>query len=216
LVNVEERYSNYLRFLNELYEKAEGSEIPLVNMWEIGEKIGTGGHPSIETHNIVKWLTGEDLIKGRAVGGIIGLTHRGIREVEDARRHPERSTEHFPSNVINNVINNFGTMYNPALQQGTSNSNQTITITQQQHESIIEAIRQIKEIVQQQGESIPDEKCEELEREIALAEIESKANKPKWERLKGYLTSTKNIAEGTAIAVSLVPKIMPILGMLGG
>jgi len=143
LVDVEERYSNYLRFLNELYEKAEGNEIPLVNMWEIGEKINTGGHPSIKTDNIVKWLTGEDFIKGRAVGGIIGLTHRGIKEVEDARRDAEICTEHFPSNVINNVINNFGSMYNPAIQQGTSNPDQTITITQRQHESIIEAIRQI-------------------------------------------------------------------------
>ena len=185
-------------------------------MWEIGEKIGTGGPSSIETVNIVNWLVAEELIKCRANGGIIGLTHRGIREVEGSRRYPNVSTEHFSPNTINNMINNYGPMYNPAIQQGTSNSNQTITITQQQHESIIEAIRQIKEIVQQQSESIPDEKREELKHQIALAEIESKAKKPKWERLKGYLTSTKNIAEGTAIAVSLVPNIMPILGMLSG
>jgi hypothetical protein len=216
LVDVEERYRNYLRFLNELYEKAEGSENPIVNMWEIGEKIGTGGLSSVETQNIVNWLKGEGLIKGRAIGGIIGLTHRGIREVEDARMHPERPTKYFSPNVINNVINNYGTMYNPAIQQGTSNSNQTITITQQQHESIIEAIRQIKEIIQQEGKSIPDEKREELGQEIALAEIESKAKKPNWKQLKGYLTSAKNIAEGTAIAVSLVPRILPILDMLGG
>jgi hypothetical protein len=89
----------------------------------VGEKIGTGGHPSIEIHNIVNWLTAEDLIKWRANDGIIiGLTHRGIREVEDARRHPELPTEHFSSKVINNMINNFGTMYNPAIQHGTSNS----------------------------------------------------------------------------------------------
>ena len=105
-------------------------------------------------------------------------------------------------------------MYNPAIQQGTSNSNQTITITQQQHESIIEAIRQIKKIVHQQRESIPDKKREGLEREIALAEDELKAKKPKLKQLKGYLTSIKNIAEGTGIAVSLVPKIVPILGNL--
>jgi hypothetical protein len=215
VVDVEERYRNYLRFLNELYEKTGGSEIPRVNMWEIGEKIGTCGHPSIETHNIFKWLIEEGLIKGKALGGSIGLTDRGIKEVEDARRYPERRPKHFSPNVINNVINNYGTMYNPAIQQGTSNFNQTIKITQQQHESIIEAIRQIKEIVKQQGDSIPDEKREELEQEIAHAEMESKAKKPKWDRVKGYLTSAKNIVEGTAIVGSLAQKIIPILGILG-
>ena len=156
-------------------------------MWEIGEKIGTGGPSSIETVNIVNWLVAEELIKCRANGGIIGLTHRGIREVEDARRYPNLPTEHFFPNTINNVINNYGTMYNLTIQQGTSNSNQTATITQQQHESIIEPIRQIKEIVQQQGRSIPDEKREELEQEIANAELESKLKMPKWETTEGIL-----------------------------
>ncbi len=31
-----------------------------------------------------------------------------------------------------------------------------------------------------------------------------------------YLISTKNIAKGSAVAVSLLQKIMPILGVLGG
>jgi gas vesicle protein len=127
------------------------------------------------------------------------LTHRGIREVEDAQRYPNLPTEHFSPNTINNVIKNYGTMYNPTIQQGTSNSNQTATITQQQHESIIEAISQIKEIVQQQGRSNPDEKREELEQEIANAELESKLKMPKWERLKEYLTCIKNIAEAVAL-----------------
>jgi hypothetical protein len=120
-------------------------------------------------------LIGEELIKSRDIGSSIGLTHRGIRKVEDARRYPDRHNEYFSPNTINNVINKYGTMNNPAIEQGTSNSNQTITITtQQQHESIIEAIKVIKEIVQQEGESIPDKKHEELEQEIADAELESK------------------------------------------
>jgi hypothetical protein len=80
--------------------------MPLVNMLEIGETIGAGGHQSIETQNIVNWLKGEDLIKGRTTGGTIGLTHRGIKEVEDARMQPEQLTEYFSKNLINNVINN--------------------------------------------------------------------------------------------------------------
>jgi hypothetical protein len=121
-------------------------------------------------------LIEEELIKRRDIGSSIGLTHRGIREVEDARRYPDRHTEYFSPNTINNVINKYGTINNPAIQQGTSNSNQTITIStqQQQHESIIESIKVIKEIAQQEGESIPDKKREELEQEIADAELESK------------------------------------------
>jgi hypothetical protein len=109
LVDVEERYRNYLTFLHELYGKVEGCEIPLVSMWEIGEKIGTGGPSSAETVNIVNWLIGEGLIKWRSNGGIIGLTHCGIREVEDARRNPNAYTEHFSPNTINNMTNNYGT-----------------------------------------------------------------------------------------------------------
>jgi hypothetical protein len=70
--------------------------MPLVNMWEIGEKIGAGGHQSIETQNIVNWLKGEEeLIKVRAMGGSIGLTHRGMKEPEHARMHSEQPTSIF-------------------------------------------------------------------------------------------------------------------------
>jgi molecular chaperone DnaK (HSP70) len=105
---------------------------------------------------------------------------------------------------------------NPAKQQGINNSNQKVMISQEDHESIIEAIRQVKEDVQQQGESISDKKREELERVIALAEDGLKAKEPKLEQLKGYSTSIKKITEGTAVEVSVASKIVPILGMLGG
>lgn len=81
---------------------------------------------------------------------------------------------------------------------------------------IIESIIQLKKIIQQQRESIPNEKYDEIKNEIAHAELESKAKKPKWDRVKDSLTSIKNIAEGTAIAVSLGSKIMPILDMIVG
>jgi hypothetical protein len=147
--------------------------------------------------------------------GRVVLTHQGIKEVEDARMRPNSSTDHFQPNTINNVLYNFGTMNNPAIQQGTSNSNQTIIVTPEQKVLIIESIRQLKEIIQQR-ESIPYEKYEEIENEISNAELESKSKKPKWGRVKDSLTFIKNIAEGSAISVSLVPKIVPILGMIGG
>lgn len=99
-----------------------------VSMWEVGEKIGTGGYSSTETHDVVNWLTGENLIRMFDNSGRVVLTHQGIKEVEDARMSPDSSTDHFQPNTINNVLYNFGTMNNPAIQQGTSNSNQTITI----------------------------------------------------------------------------------------
>jgi hypothetical protein len=71
LVDVEERYRNHLTFLNDLYEEAEGSEIPLISMWEIGEKIVTGGFSSAESVNIVNWLIGEDSLNGVLTAALI-------------------------------------------------------------------------------------------------------------------------------------------------
>lgn len=134
-----------------------GSQAVFKNMWDIGEKIGTGGQSSIETLNIVNWLVGERLIEHKYIGGGIALTHHGIKEVQNARRHPERPTDHFPTQIANFVIN-YGNMHNSSIQQGTSNSDQTVInrslvensfneIEGKYDKEVIEGLRQVTEFI---------------------------------------------------------------------
>jgi hypothetical protein len=85
------------------------------------------------------------------------VTHRGIKEVKNARTHPERPTDHFPTQIVNYVIN-YGNMHNSSIQQGTSNSDQTIInrsliensfnkIEGKYDKEIIEGLRQVAEFI---------------------------------------------------------------------
>ena len=59
-----------LQYMHAVYELSGGNEHILLNMWEIGEKLGFGGHGSDLTDKIVQYLHGEGLIKFQALGGI--------------------------------------------------------------------------------------------------------------------------------------------------
>ncbi|MGI0048467.1 MAG: hypothetical protein ACREAW_02905, partial [Nitrososphaera sp.] len=172
------------------YDETDGSEIPLVSMWKVGEKIGTGGSPSIETQNIFKWLYGEGLARSRDIGGEIGITHDGIKEVEDARRNPNKDTPHFSPSIINNVFNNYGTMSNSPIQQGATDSVQNVNITIEQQQQLSEVVKALKEIVESSKELADDDKVS-LQEDVNMLEIQAKSNAPNKSIIKTILSSAK-------------------------
>ena len=138
-MSLEQKKKNRFLFLNYLYELSNGNTGAMFDMMEVGKELKLN---SDETNRIVDYLIGEHLIEFRALGGIIGLTHWGIKEVEQAIENPSEPTEHFlPLNIIN-----IGTMTNSTLQQGTTNSTINFTFNSQTDVDIENILSQLNEI----------------------------------------------------------------------
>jgi hypothetical protein len=72
-------------FLQLLYKESGGSIGAMFNMWGVGTELN---FDKDETQKVVEYLCQENLIEQRALGGTIGLTHRGVKEVEEALENP--------------------------------------------------------------------------------------------------------------------------------
>ena len=70
------------RFLISLYDKACGSEHEWFSAWEISKKLGLSEQ---EVRPLVDRLIKEGLISLRAFDGLIGISHKGVVEIERER-----------------------------------------------------------------------------------------------------------------------------------
>ena len=67
-------------FLIEVYERSDGGESKIIDIYQIGEDLGFDKEL---TSNIVEYLKGAGLIKIHTIGGGIGITHKGVRQAEE-------------------------------------------------------------------------------------------------------------------------------------
>lgn len=93
-MNIHDLKSKRFKFLSELYNATAGDENNHVNMRDIGQSLGIDLE---ETNRITQYLFGESLLKHQGIGGIIGITHQGVREIENALSNPDRPTDRFAS-----------------------------------------------------------------------------------------------------------------------
>jgi len=108
------------RFLRALYEETGGDEQALVNMLDIGNKIGVDQETARVTSD---YLSNEGLIEAVLLGGIIKISHLGVKEYEDSFSHPDAPTTHFlPVNIVNNVISVQGNVSGSQVQQSSPNA----------------------------------------------------------------------------------------------
>ncbi len=66
-------------FLELLYEMSGGNEFKWFNFRELGKQLGMDEQSAF---NVSNYLAHEGLVKWQALGGILGITHRGIKAVE--------------------------------------------------------------------------------------------------------------------------------------
>jgi hypothetical protein len=75
----------------------------------------------------MKYTQGEGLLDYKALEGIIGITHRGVVEVEQAFKDSDKPMGHFPPLSNINIINAKNiSMTNSMLQQGYTNDSHVI------------------------------------------------------------------------------------------
>ncbi len=198
--------SDRLTFLDALYELSGADEHKYFSMWEIGEGLEFDRD---HTSRIVQYLHGEGLLEHRAIGGIIGITHYGIKEVEEAKSAPDQPTYHFPAvNVIN-----VGSMVNSAIQQASPHATQVLQVDDTRTDEILEVVDQVKSALDRLG--LRPANRTDLEAEIGTVESQMKSSRPKVPVLRESLASMRAILEsagGGALATGLVKMIATILG----
>ena len=198
------------RYLNLLYERTGGQRLKFLDMWDLGGELGIGRD---DTHVLVDYLVGENLAEHRGIGGIIGITHYGIVEVERALTEPETPTKYFPP-VIN--VLNIHSVVGSQIQQGTHGSTQTQTVTTND----TEAIRALVSSFREKLSELPLDQADKSDAEAELQTLEAqlRSSKPKTAIIRESLKTLRNLLEGVAsnaLAAVLLPMFGPLSGILG-
>jgi len=203
---LEEKRRQRLLFMNTVYTKTQGDRFTFTNLAEIAPVLRLSLQ---DAGRVGEYLVGEGLIEWAYMGGGIAITHRGIKEVEQALSQPDRPTEHFAPAI--NVIH-IGQM-SGQIQQGTIGSvqNQTQSVGDAE---IAQLARFIEEVKRAKGD-LPDgaEAGADLDAQVATIEAQMKSPRPHREVLKtagGVLVEILRSASGGA-AAELVKQLPTLL-----
>jgi len=203
--SIQETQRKRFQFLQRLYEVTEGNELASVNLWELGKELGFT-HPEID--RIDDFLREEGLIKQIAYGGIVGITHEGIVEMESALSRPDEPTTYFqPTNYIH-----IEQMISSQIQQGTDQSSQVLTYSANDFEAILKFVADLKSQLPELR--LDAETQAEVESDITIIESQIKSPRPKSVIIKECLVSLRTILEGAvgnAIAALLMQQIATLL-----
>ena len=112
------RQQQRFKFLKYLYDNCGGRAHHIARE-QVRQALGLS---ATEAAEISAYLAEEGLTEGTV--GLIGLTHKGVKEVEAALTEPAKPTDHFPVNVIN-----IGQGSSIHIQQGTINSSQSSSVS---------------------------------------------------------------------------------------
>lgn len=139
-----------------------------------------------DLEKISDYLSGEGLIKQMDDSGLlVQLTHKGIVEIQDSINNPQRSTEHFPAQVI---------QYFNAPVGSVQTGNQNVANVQQNFgaktEDVINLLRELRG-------HISDDKKQEGLALIESLEKEVKSEKPNEPTIKLFLQGIGNFVKDT-------------------
>lgn len=203
---IEETRKKRFQFLHRLYESTEGDESEWRDLYEIGEELGFDIGLTVK---IEQYLRGEGLINSTPICGTqdreIGISHQGIRAVEEALNKPDRPTYYFPpANFIY-----IGEIRNSQIQQGSPEATQVATFNETGYGELKEVIESLKESIDQLG--IAQQQKSELQADIQTIEAQMSSPKPKTAIIADRLGSIERILEGvagSALASDLLSKIV--------
>jgi hypothetical protein len=208
MATIEEKRAQRWKFMRVLYEATGGDTFKTLNMRVLGDETQLSEQ---ETGTLVEYLVHENLVEWAAMGGVIRLAHRGVVEVEESLSTPTRATQHFPP-VVN--ILNVQTMVGSQIQQGTSESSQSISKVEVGElnavRRFIAAIRGAEAQLELSPEAMRD-----LDAELSTLEGQMRSSSPKRSVLHSVLETTKGIlksAPGQAAVADLIRELPELLG----
>jgi len=204
------------QFIHQLWQIAGGDQSKRVLVRQVSEPLCLNED---EARVIIQYLNGEELLEITTHGfnvpsyldASLYIKHKGVMEVEQALLKPESPTDHFPASVVNYI--NIGTMTNSNIAQASSHASQTITISPDTKQGILEAVNMIKEFLDEQ--KLQQDQRNELRSDVSTIESQLNSPKPKIGILSESLSSAKNILESVStIAVTVAPIVTQISSVL--
>lgn len=194
--SLEKKREGRLRFMVELYEIVDGFDAQAVETAQVATRLGleiSNPDDRLEVKKRVRYLQGEGLINvSEAIRDTesINLTHKGVREVEDAMSKRDEPTEHFPafSSVYANIVDN------SSKQQGGSEDAQALTtITENNRLEVVRIIQSLKTWTSQLA--LDDDQRSEVEADIQTVETQLGSPRPKVRLIELSLQSVKRTIE---------------------
>jgi hypothetical protein len=206
--DVERRRVDRFRYLKSACEATEWDTHNYLNMWDLGRSLGFSEQ---QTEQIVQYLVNERLMVFVALGGTVGVTHEGIKEVERAIASPSNSTEHFPPvTVINNIMSVTGGMSNSQVMQSSDRSSQSMAAAPIDKEPIQKILDELKASM----DALPVGVREDVSGHVQSAEGQLRVSNPSGAVLKSILSSIVLSVAGNAAYAGIAMAIEKVLQVL--
>lgn len=188
---VEKKRKQRFEFMNALYEASGGDEHAMVSGLEAGL-----GLNQAETQLTIQYLSGEGLLKRITLDGHVSITHLGVVEVESALQNPEKPTSHFPP--VQNIIH-IQTMTNSVIQQGATNSPQTVHLEAKDSQ----VVKDFLDAIAPRLSSLPltEEERREAQSEIETTRAQINSPRPKSEIIRSSLNALMSIIGKISVSV---------------
>lgn len=171
---LQKRIEDRFQILKKLFDITEGrASMHSLDIREVGKELGMDEN---RTFSAFEYLIGENLAVWMALGGFGTITHRGVKEVEQALRGKE--TPHFPAGIV--VVS--GT--NVQVIQGQGNTT-NMQITQQDNGAtakLEELLKKIESPLPAGANKLVELSSAAETQRFEIAEITSKLadSDPKW------------------------------------
>lgn len=120
-MSLEEKKAARFKLLRALYEFSGGDQFKWAPLSDLGALAGLN---EAQADLASEYLKSEGLLEYMAFGPLVGITHRGVKEVEDALEHPDRPTRYFSPVSVMNV----GVMIGSTVHAGYNRSGDNISI----------------------------------------------------------------------------------------
>jgi len=143
-----------------------------------------------ETDSAVGYLEGERLVKYRAMGGVITITHSGVVEVEAGRTAPEQPTEHF---APYSVVFVEGDVIQSQIQAGVQAGSQFLSASAPSLDIVREFAGLFRELLP--AMELGDEVREEALSDLAAVEAQLASPRPKAAIIREGLRSLRAVTE---------------------
>src|SRR5262249_30748872 len=140
-------------------------------------------------------------------GGLMSITHAGVKEIEEAIAAPEQETEHFPPLVIAQNYIQVGSMTGSSIQQGTEGSIQVSDqgVDLRTLRALVADIR-----VAVQGAQLDQGDRDEAEADLSTLDAQLSSPRMKAGIMREGLASLQRILEGviaSGVSAAAVPQL---------
>jgi hypothetical protein len=200
-MTVEEKKAVRFRLLSDLYDRTDGSTQRSAMLADLGAPLGMDEKAAYE---VASYLAREGLLQVATMHGHIQITHRGVKEIEEARSNPSRPTEHFPAiNLIR-----IDKMVNSTIQQGSPGAYQAVQVTDPAHRDLADVLTEIRQSIDRLG--LDAQQQVDLKGDIGTVEAQLQTSKPKKSVVSECLSTIRGLLDkaGGAVATGLAGKLV--------